>query len=365
SQMENADLMVETVSALCEGHLFRASGYTVVFPGFMAVYEETKDDAEEENNAKIPPLKKGTLMKAEKIKPEQHFTEPPARFTEASLIKFLEENGIGRPSTYTPIITTILSRGYAERSGKSLVPTQLGEVINEVMVRSFPDIIDEKFTASLETRLDEVENGKETMQQFLKEFYGPFEKELRKAEEEQPKERMAVPAEETDLICELCGAKMIVKKGRYGKFAACPNYPTCKNTKPLEEKKKEEKPLEIAPFKCEMCGADMVVRNGKFGSFYACSRYPACKFTKQKTVPLDVPCPKCGGELYPRFGKNRSQFYACSNYPKCDFSSWDRPVKEKCPKCGAILYEKKSRNLLVCKTAGCGYSAPSDGKENP
>ncbi len=369
SQMESAELATMQIDLVNGPYLFRTSGHTVTFPGYMAVYEEATDDKSDDDEAKaLPVLHEGDILEAREIHPDQHFTEPPARYTEATLIKFLEDKGIGRPSTYTPIITIILQRGYVKREGKSLVPTQLGEVITKIMCEQFPDIVDYAFTASMETQLDEVENGECTMLSVLDHFYSIFKKELDAAMENVSKENVEVPEEETDIICEHCGARMIVKNGRFGKFAACPNYPACKNTKPLTRQGDgliEKKP-EIAPMKCELCGADMILRNGRYGSFYACSRYPECKFTKQKVRELGVKCPECGAELVTKYGKNRTVFYSCSRYPDCKFSSWDIPTNEKCPKCGGMLMKKKGKNLLVCRNPECDYrtEAPQEDEQS-
>ena len=369
SQMESAELATMQIDLVNGPYLFRTSGHTVTFPGYMAVYEEATDDKSDDDEAKaLPVLHEGDILEAREIHPDQHFTEPPARYTEATLIKFLEDKGIGRPSTYTPIITIILQRGYVKREGKSLVPTQLGEVITKIMCEQFPDIVDYAFTASMENQLDEVENGECTMLSVLDHFYSIFKKELDAAMENVSKENVEVPEEETDIICEHCGARMIVKNGRFGKFAACPNYPACKNTKPLTRQGDgliEKKP-EIAPMKCELCGADMILRNGRYGSFYACSRYPECKFTKQKVRELGVKCPECGAELVTKYGKNRTVFYSCSRYPDCKFSSWDIPTNEKCPKCGGMLMKKKGKNLLVCRNPECDYrtEAPQEDEQS-
>ena len=357
SQMSSALLDTVSVDFDCSGHIFKASGYSVKFKGYTVLYEETPDTPDDDKNVKLPEIVKGSLIDAKEIIPEQHFTEPPARYTEASLIKFLEEKGIGRPSTFATIITTITSRDYVKREGKSLRPTELGELTNKLMVEAFPDIIDYKFTASMEDKLDGIENGKTTMHDTLSEFYNTFKTELESAEKTISKESIDIPVEETDIICEKCGSKMIVKNGRYGKFAACPNYPVCKNTKQLTPKAPiEKKPLEIAPFKCELCGSDVVIRQGRFGSFYACSRYPECKFTRQKIKSIGVSCPLCGKEIVIKHGKNKSMFYSCSGYPDCTFSSWDIPLSEKCPQCGSILFQKKGKSTVFCKKEGCGYN---------
>lgn len=367
SQMQSAKLNTVTADFACGKYIFRTSGYSVAFKGYMAVYEATEeikassDDVAEVKDIKIPELDEGEKLSAEDIIPTKHFTEPPPRYNEASLIKFLEEKGIGRPSTYTPIITTIVARNYVARDGKSLVPTQLGELTTKIMEDNFKDIVDYRFTASMETDLDEIESGKRSMNDVLDEFWKDFSGELEEAEKKIGSANIELPVEETDIICEKCGSKMIVKTGRFGKFAACPNYPTCKNTKPLAPvEQKEPKKEVVADFKCEKCGADMVLRTSRYGSFYACSNYPACKFIKQKTKELDVPCPKCGGKLLTKYGKRKTVFYSCENYPKCDFSSWDMPTNEKCPVCGSILYRKKGKGLLVCAEKGCGYKRETE-----
>lgn len=361
SQMASAELSTVQTDIVCGDYLFRASGYSVKFPGYMAVYEESTDEPgkDDEKNSRLPQIEANETLAVQKISPNQHFTEPPARYTEASLIKFLEERGIGRPSTITPIITLIISRGYVKREGKSLVPTPIGKVTTKIMCEQFPDIVDYKFTASMEDNLDEIEKGVATMTDILSDFYVDFKKELDTAMETVSKDDIEVPVEETDIICEFCGARMIVKNGRYGKFAACPNYPTCKNTKHLTRSSDGlvEKKAEIAPMKCELCGSDMILRHGRYGSFYACSKYPECKFTKQKIKNLGVKCPDCGGEIVTKYGKNKTVFYSCEKYPECQFSSWDMPTNEKCPKCSSMLFKKKSKNLVVCKKEGCDYKA--------
>lgn len=367
SQMAAAVFDTETIEFDAGGYRFRTSGYTVKFQGYMAVYEESLDEPSKsdgmdiEKNEKIPPISEGDRLTAEKFDPQQHFTEPPPRFTEASLIKFLEEKGIGRPSTYAPIITTIVARNYVSRDGKSLVPTPLGETTTKLMIENFPEIVDYAFTAQMEDQLDGIAHGDSTMTQVLSDFYTDFAKALSAAETHYQKEKIELPTEETDLICEKCGSKMVVKNGRYGRFAACPNYPACKNTKPLDkdgaEAAAEEKKPVIADFKCELCGGDMVLRTGRYGSFYACANYPKCKFTKQRTKDIGVACPKCGAKIVSKIGRNRTVFYSCERYPDCDFSSWDMPTAEICPQCGKMLFRKKGKNQLICHDKECGYKA--------
>lgn len=367
SQMESAELATVQTDFGCEGYLFRTNGYTVKFPGYMALYEESTDEPvqSDETNARLPDMNVGDSLESESVNPNQHFTEPPARYNEGSLVKYLEEKGIGRPSTFATIITIIISRGYVKREGKSFVPTPLGEVITKLMCENFPDIVDIEFTADMENRLDAIASGKDTMVDMLNSFYTGFKSELDHALESASEKEIDLPDEETDIICENCGKKMIVKNGRFGKFAACPNYPACKNTKPLTKSGDSlvEKKSEIAPVKCEVCGSDMILRIGRYGSFYACSRYPECTFTKQKVRSLGVKCPICGSDIVTKHGKNKTIFYSCSKYPECTFSSWDMPTNEKCPKCGGMLYRKKGKNQLVCKTEGCGYKVDVQNDE--
>ena len=371
SQMESAVLATVTADFTSEGYIFRTSGYTVDFPGYMAVYEESEeetrvnaDEVREQKNIRLPAVKEGETVAFLSIDPAKHFTEPPAHYTEGTLTKALEDMGIGRPSTFATIIGTIITRGYVKLEGKSkaLIPTPTGELTNSLMMESFPDVVNYKFTAKMEDDLDGIAKGETQMNTVLSGFWVGFEKELGEANEKMASRELEVPVEETDMICDKCGAKMIVKNGRYGKFAACPNYPQCRNTKPLTKAPAEdegegapEKKLIIADFKCEKCGADMVQRTGRYGSFFACIRYPECDFSKQKTKDIGVPCPKCGSKIVMKTGKRKTVFYSCEKYPECDFSSWDLPTLEKCPDCGEMLFRKKGQSMLVCHTKDCGY----------
>ncbi|OLA61032.1 MAG: DNA topoisomerase I, partial [Firmicutes bacterium CAG:272_52_7] len=273
SQMASAE--IDTVSAELEaaGYTFRASGSTVKFNGFMAVYDYSEDgDEGDGKKSKLPELTEGGKLKCSGITPEQHFTEPPARYNEGSLVRFLEEKGIGRPSTFATIITTIISRGYVEREGKSLKPTPLGELTTDIMLKYFRDIVDYEFTAEMEDELDSIANGKTDMKTVLTEFYTGFEKDLENAEKTVSKDEIVVPEQETDIICEKCGARMVVKQGRFGKFAACPNYPECRNTKPLDKDGKPVEKNDTPPEKtgelCPLCGGDMLKRHGRYGSLH-------------------------------------------------------------------------------------------------
>ena len=373
SQMSSAQLNTVNAEIESAGYIFHSSGYNVKFSGFLSVYDpgDYGEFADSEKQSKPIEINEGDILKQKNIIPEQHYTEPSPRYTEASLVKQLEEKGIGRPSTYTPIITTIIARDYVTREGKSLKPTYLGEMTTKLIIEHFPDIIDYEFTAHLENSLDEIENGNNDMLNVLSSFYDGFKVALEKAEEAQKKGEIDIPPEETDIICEHCGVKMVVKNGRYGKFAACPNYPTCRNTKPLDkngkpkEEKKEEKAKESTGMICEKCGSEMVIRSGKFGSFYACSAYPKCRNTKQIVKETGISCPICGSKVITKQGgKKHITFYSCEKYPECNFSSWDIPTSEKCPQCGDVLLMKKRKKLVYCKNEKCGYTREETTKKD-
>ncbi len=364
SQMESAVLDTVSVEIENSGYLFKAGGYVIKSKGYLTIYDYVSDDSsdpetEELNLASLPNIKKNEVLKATSVKKQQHFTEAPARYTEASLIKFLEENGIGRPSTYAPIISIIISREYVKRDGKSLVATPLGEITTNFMRKHFPEIIDYEFTASMEDKLDSIENRENTINGVLSEFYTKFATELEAVSKNNSKVELNLPAEESDVLCDKCGSRMVYKNGRFGKFLACPNYPECKCTKAVDKNGKVSEPEAAAPtfagFKCEACGGEMVIRNGRYGSFYACQNYPTCTFTKQKVTETGVSCPKCNSRILARHGKGKMLFYSCEKYPECDFSTWDMPLVEKCPDCGGMLYYRKSRKNVICKEKSCGY----------
>ena len=364
SQMEVAVLDTVSVEIQNSGYVFKAGGYVIKSKGYLTIYDYVSDDAQDSENeelnlASLPNIKKNEILQSNSVNKQQHFTEPPARYTEASLIKFLEENGIGRPSTYAPIISIIISREYVKRDGKSLVATPLGEVTTNFMRKHFPEIIDYEFTASMEDKLDSIENKENTIVGVISDFYKKFESELEAVAAEDNKVEISVPVEESDVACDKCGSKMIFKNGRFGKFLACPNYPECKCTKAIDKNgnvaETEAPTITLAGFKCESCGGEMVVRNGRYGTFYACQNYPTCTFTKQKVTEIGVGCPKCNSKIIARHGKGRMLFYSCEKYPECDFSTWDMPLNEKCPDCGGMLYYRKSRKSVICKEKKCTY----------
>ena len=370
SQMASAVLDTVTIDTDCNGVPFRSSGYTVRFNGYMALYDTTpdekNDDDNEEKDTLLPEVVKGEMLDCTDISPLQHFTQPPARYSEGTLVKALEEKGIGRPSTFAPTITTIIQRGYVEREAKTLIPTPLGEVTTKLMCDNFDEIVDYDFTANMENSLDEIENGTKNMLDVLKDFYIGFEKDLATASETIDRENYKLPVVETDIECEKCGSKMVVKSGRFGKFAACPNYPACRNTKALDKDgnpiTSEEKAAEATPapddIKCDVCGGPMVIRKGRYGQFYACATYPKCNGTKPITKEIDVPCPLCSSKLVIRHGKNRTTFYSCTGYPKCKFTSCDVPTTEKCPVCGGMLLQKRGKeDVFACYNKECAYNA--------
>jgi DNA topoisomerase-1 len=353
----------------------RASGQVMRFPGFLDVYAESLEDAasEEEGSGSLPEVKEGEVLRLVGERPEQHFTQPPPRFSEATLVRELEEKGIGRPSTYATILSTIQDRGYAEKREGRLHPTELGVVVNGLLVKSFPDILSADFTAQMEEHLDEVEEGSADWVKLLKEFYAPFERDLDRAKVEmRDLKREEQPTEE---VCEKCGKPMVIKWGRNGYFLACTGYPECRNTK--EYTRNADGTLTVLPTTrpsdqmCPTCNSPMVVRRGRFGEFLACSRYPECKTTSP--VSLGVACPRqnCGGYLSEKRSRRGKVFFGCSNYSKskCDFVSWDRPLPKPCPKCGAPFIVQKvlrSGTRLRCIAEGCDYTAdPEDNESEP
>ena len=292
----------DTISADIEGgdYLFRASGSIVRFPGYRAVYIEGRDDDEEEKDKRLPELIEGCVCAISDLDPQQHFTQPPPRFTDATLVKTLEEKGIGRPSTYATIISTIIDREYVEREGRTLKATDIGFVVTDLMKNNFEDIVDEEFTADMETKLDAIEEGG-NWKKTLADFYAPFKLTLDDAEKI---ERVKLPVVETDIPCEKCGAMMVIKSGRFGKFLACPNYPECKNTKPL---------VEEVGVPCPKCGAKVIKRKSKKGKvFFGCEKYPDCDYVSWNQ-PVEEKCSECGGDMVLKFGKNKAPYHECTN----------------------------------------------------
>ena len=313
TQMANAVYDTVSIDTECAGHIFRSSHQSMRFPGFIAVYEEGKDEENEAVGSPLPDLEVGEKATASKIQKEQHFTQPPARYTEATLVKAMEEKGVGRPSTYASIVSTIQDREYVTKQDKRLAPTALGEVVNGLMMERFNDIIDVEFTANMESKLDAVEEGKQNWKALLGDFYGGFKQELENAEAALEGVRLKVPEEETDEVCEICGRNMVIKMGRFGKFLACPGFPECKNAKPL---------VERMPGRCPKCGSGMLKRKSKKGYAY----------------------------------------YACEQGAECGFMSWDVPTAEDCPECGMTMFKKsgKGRMKPFCINEKCSKFLPED-----
>lgn len=334
-QMAPAILDQVGVDIQANDYVFRANGQTVRFAGFIKVYMEGKDeDEDEELSTTLPKLKESEKLRLIKLTPEQHFTKPPARYTEASLVKKLEAEGIGRPSTYAPTISTILQRGYILKEQKQLVPAEIGFLVNDFLVEHFPKILDYRFTVRMEDMLDEIEEGKESWQEEIRDFYKPFHERVEEKMKNIKKED--VITEKTDEICEECKSPMVIKWGRFGKFLSCTNFPKCKNAKPLDEKtgevdRKKEAELEnlqkkLGHKKCRTCGKPMDVKTGRFGEYLACSNYPKCKTTETILKIIGVKCPQCGGELVERHTRRGGKaFYGCNRYPKCQFAVWEKP----------------------------------------
>ncbi len=362
SQMIPSVLDTTQFDIECGNYIFRANGSTLKLDGFIRVYLEASDKRISEGilgaDRLLPELKTGEILKLLKIEPEQHFTQPPPRFTEASLVKTLEDKGIGRPSTYASIISVIKDRDYIKSEDRKLFPSELGDLVSELLVENFPDIMNEEFTADLENKLDQIEEGSAQWVNILQDFYGPFEKDLEQAEKKMRDVKGKV--EETDEVCEKCAKPMVIKWGRFGKFMACTGYPECKTTKEIDGGDKEKSGInEPVEGTCEKCDSPLVMKIGRFGKFIACSDYPACKFTRP--ITLGIPCPEkdCKGSVLARKSKKGRAFYGCSEYPNCKYVSWDKPVAEACPTCGSsTLVEKWKKNegkFIICKSEGCDY----------
>jgi DNA topoisomerase-1 len=368
------------------GQTFRATGSVLKFAGFTKVYTEGREDADRRKRGsaqdgaasgeadqesaaqdddrvlKLPEIQEGDAVSAKKFEPSQHFTQPPPRYTDASLIRDLEEKGIGRPSTYASILSNLQDREYVEKREGRYWPSELGVVVTDLLVVSFPDVLNSEFTADMEAQLDSIEEGKADWVKTLGKFWKPFEKTLEKAKKDMKNiKRQEVP---TDIKCEKCAHTMVIKWGKLGSFLACSNYPECKNT---QDFRKDDAgniqivPKEFTDKKCEKCAQPMVVKSGKFGKFLACSDYPNCKFTA--AITLGIPCPKCEKELQGEIAQKQSRyrriFYSCNKWPKCDFAIWDKPIQQPCPQCKFPLITEKitKRQGLMhkCCQKECGW----------
>jgi len=349
SQMKPAILSTQEVIVESGSIQSKANGASVVFEGFAKVFDKWPF---KENL--LPSLTEAELLKLLKVDSSQHFTEPPARYTEPSLVKQMEAMGIGRPSTYAPTITTLGTRGYIIKEQKALVPQEVGMLVNDFLVEHFPNIVDYDFTARMEENLDDIAEGTKEWRLVIKDFYTPFIKQIEIKEESVEKQ---TPADEaTDKKCELCGKPMIIKTGRFGKFLACSGFPECRYTMPID--KNGEAVSQKTDKICPKCGSPMLRKTGRFGEFYGCSAYPKCKYIENsEKSELDMKCPKCDGKVVSRRTKRGKVFYGCSNYPKCDFASWDKPLKDPCPTCGKLMVEKGKNQVPTCTE--CGFEVKS------
>jgi DNA topoisomerase-1 len=373
SQMAPAVSEVTTVEVEAGRFQLRATGSRLLFDGFTRLYEERPDEdasqlGPDEEGGRLPEVAKGEALDYRHAEKEQHFTQPPPRFTEATLVKALEERGIGRPSTYATIVSTILTRDYVQRDKGRLHPTDLGRTVTRLLLSVFPDIFDVDFTARMEAELDKIETGEDLWVDVVRAFYDPFRKDLTDAEGRKGELKTGIQVE-SDQVCDLCGSKLVKKFGRNGPFLACPRYPECKFTKPLKE---EEQPVPTGDI-CPNCGSPMVQRTGRFGRFVACQNYPTCKTTSSLRTGVACPREGCPGHLVEKRGRKRGRiFYACDQYPKCDYALWNRPVAQKCPACGfPLMVEKETKAKgfhLECSLKECkhveipgGVTAPEKG----
>ncbi|MGN0018770.1 MAG: type I DNA topoisomerase [Candidatus Gastranaerophilaceae bacterium] len=351
SQMQNAKISNTSIDIKAGDYTLKAGTSSVVFDGFLKLYSEDETDAKKN----IPEMKKGDILNCKKVSPKQHFTQPPPRFSEASLVKALEEHGIGRPSTYAPIITKIQTKGYVEKIEKALAPTLLGRTVSKQLVAHFTKIMDYEFTAGMEAKLDDIADKKASSDKILKDFYEPFVQTVTEAR--QNMERINI---ESDVVCPNCGKPMVVRTSRFGsQFLGCSGYPECKTMMPLNSKPEDaNSEPEVCEEKCEKCNSDMIYKVGPYGKYMECTN-PDCKNRKRVVVTTGVKCPKCGnGEIVQRKSKYGKIFYGCNKYPDCDFVIWNEPTGEKCPECGSLLVKKvlKKGTFEECSSKTCNYS---------
>lgn len=419
SQMKPALFDETIITVACGPYEFEATGQVMTFAGFLKVYEEEAVETPEGESsalpANLPSVEIGQELRLDRLEPKQNFTQPPPRFTEAALVKELEEKEIGRPSTYATIISVIQNRSYVVKEDNRFRPTDLGFLISDLLVQHFFEIMDFKYTAHLEEELDEIEEGSKRYTDVLKEFYGDFSRDLEKAYEnienikatgiavdmkcpkcasdmvkrwgkfgaflactneeckytqnpdEKPHESIGDVGSETEHTCLKCGKPLVVKVGRYGKFLACSGYPDCKFTATLTSKQASQGSIEVAGEKCPQCGSELVVKQGKYGPFIACSNYPECKYIKPKS--LDVKCPECGGDLVEKRTRGRKIFYGCNNYPNCKFALWNKPVMRECPACHAPFmlekYRKGAPPYVECHNKDCKFQIELESEPQP
>ena len=369
SQMANAEFANKSIEIQAGDYTLKAGTSKVTFDGFLKLYNDSDDEKEKIEDAKIPDLEKGDRVTCKKINPKQHFTQPPPRYNEASLVKALEEHGIGRPSTYATIITVIQTRKYVEKRDKALHPTILGRAVSKQLVSQFSDIMDYKFTAGMEEKLDKIADKKAVWNKVLKDFYDPFMEEVNSVMKTAHKINI-----ETDIKCPNCGKVMIVRTSKFGtQFLGCSGYPECKTVMSMnvlsdqqDVESTEDRPQEVCEEKCEKCGADMVFKVGPYGKYMECTN-ESCRHRKPYRKSTGVKCPKCKqGEIVERKSKRGTIFYGCNRYPDCDFTLWNEPTGEECPDCGALLVKKqlKKGTVIECSNRNCGYKRAEDTQDN-
>ena len=367
--MINAIIGTVAVDLACgDGSLFRANGSTVIDPGFMAVYLEGRDDdaSGEDDESYLPPLKEGQQVELLDLIAGQHFTQPPPRYTEASLVKTLEEYGIGRPSTYAAIISTLQQRHYVMLESKRFSPTDVGRIVNKFLTEHFTRYVDYNFTANLEDELDAVSRDEKAWKPLLREFWGPFIALIE--DKDESLKRADVTHEAIEELCPECGGPLSIRLGRNGRFIGCNSYPTCKYTRNLDGDPKQAEPEVIEGRTCPKCNSPLVLKTGRFGKFVGCSGYPACKHIEPLEKPEDsgVQCPECKkGSLIKRKSRFGKLFYSCSTYPTCSYAAWNPPISEPCPNCGwpilTIKTTKRRGVEKVCPQKECGYATPYEG----
>lgn len=354
TQMATAELNSVSLDVASQNeYVFHATGQTILFDGFLKLYPDKSKETT------LPEIKVGESVECEELKPEQHFTEPPARYSDATLVKILEEYGIGRPSTYAPTIATIEDRGYIERDEKKrLKPKEIAFLVNDLLVEHFPEIVDYKFTAIMEENLDAIARGEKDWQPIIATFYHPFKENLDKKDGELSKKD--ITEEKTDEVCDKCGKPMVIKFGRFGKFFACTGYPECKSTKPLPGEEHAAATPEVTDEKCENCGSPMLRRMGRYGPFLGCSNYPKCKTIKNIEKKTDLKCPKCvNGDVIEKRSKRGKIFFGCNKYPDCDFALWNKPTGELCPECKQPL-TYGAKGLIACSNKECAYKVQAE-----
>jgi DNA topoisomerase-1 len=365
-QMIHATIDTVGVDFKCgEGNLLRATGSTIANPGFMAVYQESLDDSKGEGDESLlPPMKKGDVIKLLQIRPEQHFTEPPPRYTEASLVKTLEEHGIGRPSTYASIISTLVAREYVTLEKRRFQPTDVGRVVSKFLTQHFTQYVDYAFTASLEDDLDEVARGEREWIPLMKSFWKPFHELV--TDKESSVSRKDVTTEALDEDCPKCGKPLNIRLGRRGRFVGCTGYPECDYTRNLDDEQgSSSEPEKVEGRTCPACGSDLLIRQGRYGKFIGCSSYPECKHIESLEQPTDtgVTCPECKkGTMLKRKSRNGKIFFSCSTYPDCKYAVWNEPINEPCPSCGwpilTLKTTKRRGTEKVCPQSECKYTEP-------